>query len=179
MIEHLTRLARIVHALRSGLTVTSGPHVQEVRRGTQTTQEWFFVGEWRVTRDTQLMHRLTTTINSSTGHSSEPTDWSPQDLMQASALWNEDELAKLPPLPGAGENKSIDLIMALADGEWHEMLGRTVRMVPDTSPNADEDCPWTLEEEGFVPNRITNPFGKPLQHMLTDLVFRGKPAVSA
>lgn len=179
MIEHLKRLARIVHALRHDLTVTSGPYIEELRRGTRTTQEWFFVGEWRVTRDKQLMHRLTITMNTSTGDNSEPTDWSPQDMMQASALWNEDEIAKLPPLPEAGTDQSVDLIMALADGEWHQIFGTTVRMVPDTSPSADKECPWTLEEQGYVADRVTDPLGKPLRHMLTDLVFRRKPGAPA
>lgn len=167
MIEHLTRLARIIHALRIGLTVTSGPFVEETRRGIKTTQEWFFVGEWRVTRDQQLMHRLTITMNKACGDNGEPTDWSPQEMMQASALWNEDALAALPPLPDAGTDRVVDMVMALADGEWHSMRGHQVRLIPDTSPKADEACPWTIEERGYD-SRSTL---RPLQHLLADLVF--------
>ena len=168
MIEHLTRLARIVHALRQGQTVTSGPFTEDHRGGKRITQEWFFVGKWRVSREDELMHRVRTEFaregrDSTVADTSDPTDWSPQDIMQASASWNEEELKALPALPEPGTDHVIDMIMALADGDWHPFMGTTIRMKPD---DTDDECPWTFEREGG----LTGPL-RPLQHVLGELVF--------
>ncbi|MFZ3482022.1 hypothetical protein [Sphingomonas sp. 3-13AW] len=165
MIDHLTRLARIVHALRAGQTITSGPFTDETSRRRTTTQEWFYTGEWRVTHDQELMHRTRVQIGSgAAAETAEPTDWSPQDIMQASVHWNVEDLAALPELPAPGTDPVIDRIMALADGDWHMMAGREVRMAPHLS---DKDCPWTIEDRRhFGASRV-----QPLEGVFSDLVF--------
>lgn len=167
MIDHLTRLARIVYALRKGETVTSGPFTDDSRRRVTTTQEWFYKGFWRVSRADELMHRTRVQMGGdagTAGDTAEATDWSPQAIMQVSADWNADELAKLPELPAPGTDRIVDQIMALADGDWHRLGMYTVRIVADAS---EESCPWTLEDQGHFPG---NPI-KPLDGVLSELVF--------
>jgi len=167
MIDHLTRLARIVYALRQGNTVTSGPFTDETRRRPVTSQEWFYKGFWRVSRADELMHRTRVQMGSSTGtagDTAEATDWSPQGLMQVSVHWNADELAKLPALPAPGTDRIVDQIMALADGEWHRLGAHTARMVADPS---DEACPWTLEDQLHSATSML----QPLDGVLAELVF--------
>lgn len=167
MIDHLTRLARIVYALRRGETVSSGPFTDERARRRPTTQEWFFVGHWRVSRADELMHRVrvqTGTDTVTVGDNAEATDWSPQAMMQASVHWNADELEKLPALPAPGTDRMVDQIMALADGDWHKLRLRTVRMIADPS---DDDCPWTLEDRDHFAGSML----KPLDGVLSEIVF--------
>lgn len=165
MIDHLTRLARLVHALRQCATVTSGPHVEDRGRRVVTTQEWFFLGECRISNDNELMHRTRVASGrGSVGDHVEPTDWTPCDLMKASVHWNADELDKLPALPAPGVDGAVDQIMALADGEWHRLGHHTARMVADPK---DDDCPWTMEDQSHYAASLV----KPLYDGLSDLVF--------
>lgn len=167
MIDHLTRLARIVFALRNGDTVTSGPYTDETRRRPVTSQEWFYRGFWRVSRADELMHRTRVQMGSdasTAGDTAEATDWSPQGIMQVSVHWNADELEKLPALPAPGTDRVVDQIMALADGDWHGLHNRTVRVVADPT---DADCPWTMEDQGHFAGSLV----KPLDGVLSDLVF--------
>lgn len=167
MIDHLTRLARIVYALRQGQTVTSGPFTDESRRRVTTTQEWFYKGFWRVSRADELMHRTRVQMGNAegtAGDTSEATDWSPQAIMQVSVHWNADELEKLPALPAPGTDRIVDQIMALADGDWRQLGARTVRVVADPS---DEDCPWTMEDQ----HHFSGSMLKPLDGVLSEIVF--------
>jgi hypothetical protein len=167
MIDHLTRLARIVYALRQGETVTSGPFTDDSRRRVTTTQEWFYKGFWRVSRADELMHRNRVQMGSSTataGETAEATDWAPQAIMQASVHWNADELEKLPALPAPGTDRIVDQIMTLADGEWHPLGVHTARIVADPS---DDACPWTLEDR----LHSTASMLQPLDGVLAELVF--------
>jgi hypothetical protein len=167
MNEHLARLARIVLALRQGDTVTSGPFTDEASRRRTTSQEWFFVGHWRVSRSDELMHRTRVQMGSdagTAGDTAEPTDWSPQAIMQTSVHWNEDALAALPALPAPGTDRIVDQIVALGDGEWGPLGAHVARFVADPS---DADCPWTLEDQRHVASSLL----KPLECVLAEIVF--------